>query len=141
MKRKWIFLPVVLGPLLHGGGRASGSESTEVDAGVPSRPRSFGEGMTRPSLLRGSSPLTYTADWLEKGKDGDLIVKSTLTREGRTIDCKLVNSVDYMNEETLKWLSQQRWTPVTFQGEPVEVRYVFQFAFRQGLAPQRGGGW
>jgi hypothetical protein len=60
---------------------------------------------------------------------------------GNTVDCQILKPVEYMNEETLRWLSQQRWTPVTFRGESVEVSYVFQLAFRHGVAPQRNGGW
>jgi Gram-negative bacterial TonB protein C-terminal len=109
--------------------------------GAGTTPPTFGEGMTRPSLLPGSPALAYSAEWLEKGKAGAMIVRCTITRQGNTVDCQIFKPVEYMNEETLRWLSQQRWTPVTFRGEPVEVSYVFQFAFRHGVAPQRNGGW
>jgi periplasmic protein TonB len=35
-----------------------------------------------------------------------------------------------MDQVVLAALAQQRWTPVTFQGRPVSVDYMFPFTFK-----------
>src|SRR5215813_396471 len=105
-------------------------------------PSSFGEGMNRPVLVRGGSPpLRYSQEWVEKGRDGNFIVRCTLGVDGRCRDCVIVQGIEFMNEETVRWLEQQRFTPVLYRGEPVAVLYVFQLRYVHGSPPSRSGGW
>src|SRR5262249_58153486 len=80
----------------------------------PPSPGPFGEGMNRPVLVRGSPPLSYSQQWLEKGRDGNFIVRCTLGVDGRCRDCVIVQGIEFMNEETVRWLGPQPLTPVHY---------------------------
>jgi hypothetical protein len=127
--------------MLHADPAPGSRKTEEVDAGLPPTPTPFGEGMTRPVLQSGSPPLTYSEEWVERGGNGSLIVRCAITREGRIRDCTIVSPVEYMTEQTLRWLAEARFTPVTRNGEPQQVWYVFRFVFAHGRPPERAGGW
>lgn len=100
MLRDGMLLLLALLPLLQQETEPRAVPSPQVaDAGMPS---GSGEGMTRPVLLPGSPPLSYSPEWLEHGRDGILIVRCTVTRGGRARDCRLIQPVEYMNEQTLR---------------------------------------
>ena len=97
-------------------------------------PRPFGEGM-KPPTQKGDSPRLCAKEGLERRAAGTLLVKCTLTRTGEAKDCKIIRSVPWMDEQTLGWFSRSRWNPVTYDGEPIEVAYVFRFSFGQEYPP------
>ncbi|MBI5542894.1 MAG: energy transducer TonB [Deltaproteobacteria bacterium] len=99
-----------------GGGGGATTERSEVLA--------FGEGMTRPELLSGEDP-SYTREAIEARVQGTVIVKCTITLDGRLTSCRVVKAVPHMQEAVLAALATRRYRPVTFQGQPVTVDYVF----------------
>ena len=62
--------------------------------------------------------------------EGIMLVKCTITTEGNVTNCQIIKPVPLMDQVTLKWLSTAKYTPVTFQGHPVAVSYVFTFRFK-----------
>ncbi|WP_343073365.1 energy transducer TonB [Pyxidicoccus fallax] len=80
--------------------------------------------MTPPKLLEGP-PIEYTPEAIAAGAKGTLIAKCVITREGRIRDCEVIKGVEPMNDVVVKALQARRYTPVMFQGTPVEVKYTF----------------
>ena len=89
----------------------------------------FGPGMTRPVRLSGEDP-SYTREAREAGVEGMLVVRCTITSEGRLEDCRVIKGLPHMDAEVLRALSTHRYSPVTFQGRPVRVGYVFNVRLR-----------
>lgn len=85
----------------------------------------FGEGMTRPIQLEGRDP-QYTREALAAGVQGVMIVKCVITTEGRLQQCRTIKPLPHMEQAVLEALATKRYKPVTFQGRPVAVDYVFQ---------------
>jgi TonB family protein len=99
---------------------------------------SFGEGMTRPILLSGPGGTRvpqYTYEARVAESEGLSIVKCTITVQGTVTDCEVLKSVRYMDKAVLEWLAGAKYSPVTFQGHPQAVKYVFNFRFK--LEPAR----
>jgi periplasmic protein TonB len=84
----------------------------------------MGPGMT-PPRLRAGPPLAYTREALEARVEGTLLVKCVITREGETEDCRIVKGLPHLSEPVREALEARRYTPVTFQGKPVSVSYLF----------------
>ena len=62
---------------------------------------------------------------------GLLIVRCILSVEGRAEDCRIVKPlVPALDREVLQWLAGSSWSPVTLDGKPQRVSYVFNFNFR-----------
>ena len=75
------------------------------------------------------------------GVSGLVIVKCVLTREARAQDCVVVKKLGpSIDQVIVDWLYGSTWTPVMFQGQPVQVSYVFNFKITApaGLAPDAG---
>ena len=99
----------------------------DLRAWLASVPLPFGEGMTRP-VLQGP-PFKLRDDALPTR--GLLIVKCTLTTVADARDCKLIKGLnDAVDGAVMLWLAEQRWTPVTFEGRAITVKYVFNFLLR-----------
>jgi protein TonB len=84
----------------------------------------FGEGMTPPKLLSGGQ-LQYTREALEARVQGTMVVKCIITREGTVEDCRTIKGLPHMERAVRESLATRRYQPVTFQGRPVNVSYVF----------------
>jgi periplasmic protein TonB len=84
----------------------------------------FGAGMTPPRLVSGPA-LEYTREALEARVEGTLVVRCVITREGETEDCRVLKGLPHLSESVRAALDARRYTPVTFQGRPVSVAYVF----------------
>ena len=89
----------------------------------------FGEGMTRPQLISGRE-IVYTREAREAHVEGTLIARCTITREGEIRDCRTIKPVPLMTDAVVDALQTRLYTPVTFQGEPVAVTYVFNVRLR-----------
>lgn len=113
------FDPNYKGPYGPPGQGGTGQYTSEV---LP-----FGEGMTRPKQVSGRAAPEYTRDALEAGVEGKVIVRCTLSTEGRARDCQIIKSLPLMDRAILDWISNNRYSPVMFQGKPVSVKYVFIF--------------
>ncbi|MBI4957679.1 MAG: energy transducer TonB [Myxococcales bacterium] len=89
----------------------------------------FGTGMDRPHKLSGPDP-AYTPEARDAHVEGTILVQCSIGTDGRLTGCSILKSLPLLDRAVLDALAQQRWTPVTFQGQPVAVRYVFRFAFK-----------
>jgi protein TonB len=73
----------------------------------------FGEGMTRAAEV-----------------EGVMIVKCTITAEGSVTSCQIIKPLPHMESQVLNWLAGAKYSPVTFQGHPQPVSYVFTYRFK-----------
>lgn len=89
----------------------------------------FGQGMT-PPVLMGGPPLEYTEQARMARVEGTVIAKCVVTREGDVRDCRILRGLAHMDEEVLDALHHRRYSPVTFQGRPQSVSYVFTLRFK-----------
>jgi protein TonB len=83
----------------------------------------FGEGMTRPSLLSKVDP-AYTREAIEAKVEGLMLVKCVITKQGALQRCRVVKGLPHMNDAVLTALASWRFTPITYQGQPVDVDYT-----------------
>ncbi|HEU4403722.1 MAG TPA: energy transducer TonB [Polyangiaceae bacterium] len=80
-------------------------------------------------MLSGRQP-AYTREAVEAGVEGKLLVGCVITVRGELENCRIVKSLPWLDVEVLSALKTQRYTPVTFNGRPVPVFYMFPFSFR-----------
>jgi protein TonB len=84
----------------------------------------FGPGMTAPVLLS-SVPIAIPADAREARVSGTMILNCRLDLTGAVSDCRVIKPLPFMEQAVINALMQRHYAPVTFQGEPVTVRYIF----------------
>jgi TonB family protein len=84
----------------------------------------FQDGMSRPVPLSPPAPV-YTREALAARVQGTVIAKCVITTSGSLTGCRIIKGVPHMNEAVLAALKTSRYRPVTFQGRPVAVDYVF----------------
>ncbi|HEX8703091.1 MAG TPA: energy transducer TonB [Myxococcaceae bacterium] len=84
----------------------------------------FGGGMKAPKRISGA-PIQYTREALEARVKGMLVAKCVITREGEVETCKLIKGLPHMDVAVLSALETWRYTPVTWQGKPISVSYIF----------------
>lgn len=84
----------------------------------------FGAGMNRPSMVSGRDPV-YTRDALAARVEGLMIVRCTITTSGAITNCRVIKELPHMKQAVLDALYSRRYTPVLFNGQPVNVDYVF----------------
>lgn len=99
-----------------------------VGTGTGNAPLLFSaeQGMTLPRRIAGADPV-YTREALEAGVQGTLIAKCVITAEGAVQGCQILKGLPHLDRAVLEALRAQRYTPVTFQGKPVAVSYLFTF--------------
>lgn len=113
-----------------GAWRPEGSAIPPAATPSPSeRPARFGAGMTPPKRLCGRLP-RYSELALEIGSKGLMIVRCVIRTDGVLSACDVIKGLDYHNEVALDALYSQRYTPVTVDGQPVAVDYVFNIRMR-----------
>jgi TonB family C-terminal domain len=86
--------------------------------------------MTRPELQsspNGKKAPDYSREAREARVSGLMIVKCVITTEGRVQNCQIIKPIPHMEQPVLSWLQASRYSPVTFQGKPQQVSYVFNF--------------
>lgn len=88
----------------------------------------FGLGMERPHKVSGPDPV-YTREAREAKVQGKVLAQCTITTDGRLVGCSIARGLPFMDQVVLQALSQQRWSPVVFQGQPVSVFYTIPFNF------------
>lgn len=98
--------------------------SPPQSAAFHSGPLPFGDGMTRPHLVSGP-PIRYTAAALAAKVEGTMIVRCTVSPSGTVSDCQAIKALPFMKDAVISTLQKRKYTPVTFQGKPVSVKYVF----------------
>ena len=89
----------------------------------------FQGGMTPPKMLSGSQ-INYTQEARRAGVEGTMIVKCVITTEGRVRDCRILKGLPFMEEAVMDALSSRTYQPLTFQGRPVNVSYVFNIRLK-----------
>lgn len=89
----------------------------------------WGPGMTQPELISGQDP-EYTREALEARVEGTAIARCVLTIEGRAQQCRVLKPLPFLSDAVLRSLETRRYRPVTFDGKPVAVEYVFYFRFK-----------
>jgi serine/threonine-protein kinase len=85
----------------------------------------FGEGMSRPEQLQAGKPIQYTREALTAKVEGLMIVKCVINTRGQVERCRVIKSLPYMEDAALEHLTSRLYKPVTYQGKPVAVEYVF----------------
>lgn len=84
----------------------------------------FQEGMTRPAPITAPA-VVYTRQARQARVEGTVLAKCVVTTAGSLTGCRIVKGVPHMNEAVLEALAASRYKPVTYQGRPVNVDYVF----------------
>ena len=93
-------------------------------AAAGNRPLPYGEGMSRPEQLDGKE-IAYTREALAAKVQGTMLVRCTITREGRVENCRTLKSVPHMEETVLEALQSRVYKPILYKGVVVAVDYVF----------------
>jgi protein TonB len=88
----------------------------------------FGEGMSPPRLIEGSDPV-YPLAAREARVEGTMIVRCVITTTGTLQRCRVLKSLPWLEQPVLEALARRRYTPVLFQGRPVNVEYVIPLRF------------
>lgn len=88
----------------------------------------FGEGMSPPRLLEGPDPVV-PREAREARVEGTMLVKCVITTAGALQGCRVLKSLPFLEEPVLEALARRRYTPVLFQGRPVNVEYVIPLRF------------
>ena len=89
----------------------------------------FGAGMNRPVLLSGKDPV-YTKEALAAGVEGIMIVRCTIKKDGSVTNCRVIKSLPHLDKVVIPVLTGRRYSPVLYQGQPVNVDYVFNLRFK-----------
>jgi protein TonB len=84
----------------------------------------FGAGMERPKPLPGNRQPQYTREAREARVEGTMLVQCVITTSGALTGCRVLKSLPFMDKAVLDAMSTWHFTPVTFQGRPVNVQYV-----------------
>ncbi|WP_224245803.1 TonB family protein [Hyalangium gracile] len=87
-------------------------------------PMPYGQGMSRPEQLEGKE-ITYTREALAAKVQGMMVVKCTITRQGRVENCRTIKPVPHMETAVLDALRSRVYKPILYKGQPVAVDYVF----------------
>ncbi|MBJ6765678.1 TonB family protein [Myxococcaceae bacterium JPH2] len=89
----------------------------------------FGAAMT-PPVRQGGEPLAYTHEALAARVEGSLVVKCVITDTGKVHKCRVIKGLPFMDEAVVEALESWHYSPVTFQGRPVSVSYVFNLKLK-----------
>ena len=100
---------------------------------LPAGVLTFSDRMTRPKLQsspNGQRSPDYPEDARASLVTGLVIVRCTITEKGTTEDCTIVKPLfPSLDREVLDWLGRSTWSPITLDGQPRRVSYVFNFNF------------
>lgn len=106
------------------GGVAGGVVGTPPAPATPVR-MEFNDTMTPPKMMAGPN-LQYTDKAREREVEGLMIVKCVITIEGAVHDCRVLQSLPFMDRAAIEALEKRRYSPALLQGKPVEVDYTFR---------------
>lgn len=120
----------VIGGVLGG---TLGGTGTGTVAPPPPPPQNqvlaFGAGMERPSVLSPISPV-YPREAREAKVEGTMIVRCVIRKAGNLDNCRIIKSLPFMDAPVLAALAKARYTPVTFQGQPIDCEYTIPFKMK-----------
>ena len=100
-----------------------------MDCGDEHNPCEYIPQMEKPVLLSGSKP-QYTRDAALAGVEGTLVLSCVIDTDGSVDGCRTLRGLPHLEEEVRRALATQRYRPFRVNGQPVSVRYVFNFTFR-----------
>jgi protein TonB len=106
------------------GGVVGGQVGSTTPIPVQNTVIPFGAGMNRPSMVGGRDPI-YTKEALAARVEGLMIVRCTINITGAITNCRVIKELPHMKQAVLDALYSRRYTPVLFNGQPVNVDYVF----------------
>jgi protein TonB len=107
------------------GGVAGGVQGGVVGAPPQTGRLEFNDAMIPPSMIKGPSP-RYTNEALEHEVQGLMVVKCVVTTEGLVRECRVLQSLPFMDRAVVDALEHRLYTPALLQGRPVEVDYTFR---------------
>jgi serine/threonine-protein kinase len=93
----------------------------------------FGEGMDPPMRTAGPT-LEMPREALTAGAEGTMVLKCTISERGSVSNCRVLKEVPFMRRAVLDYLTAGLYSPVSFNGTPVSVDYVFNVRI---IAPKR----
>ena len=96
----------------------------QVDGGTSSAVPNFHEPMTRPVPVK-RIEWRYPPELAARHVSGLLVVACVLSEEGVVEDCEAVKPLAGATDWAIAKLKSTRYTPVTLDGKPVRVRYVY----------------
>jgi TonB family protein len=104
------------------------------DAGVTAAP-AFAGVMTRPVPL---TPIDwrYPDEARVNNPRGVIILKCVIDEQGVVDDCQIIRSLPGVTEWAIRKLKETRYRPVTLDGKPIRVAYVFNIALRMNGEPR-----
>ncbi|MEO8181000.1 MAG: energy transducer TonB [Deltaproteobacteria bacterium] len=128
--------PASTAPTDASGAAVSGSAATQsgvpdgaaTGSGGPTQILPFGPGMTRPRQISGRKP-EYTRQAIAARVQGKVLARCVITSTGAVEDCQLIKGVPLLTDIVLDRLHESRFEPVTYQGRPRSIRYVFTYNF------------
>jgi protein TonB len=80
--------------------------------------------MTPPAKVAGPDP-EYTQKALDHEVQGVMKVKCIVTIEGMVRNCRVVQSLPFMDRAVLDALERRRYKPAMLQGKAIDVNYTF----------------
>nr|WP_240807687.1 energy transducer TonB [Polyangium spumosum] len=86
--------------------------------------------MGRPVLIGGPAQPPYPNEARSARVEGTVIAQCTITTEGRLRDCRILKGHPFLDSAVNTTLAQQRYSPMTYGGRPVSVRYNLTFKFK-----------
>jgi serine/threonine-protein kinase len=93
-------------------------------ASAGNKPLPYGAGMSRPEQLEGRE-IAYTREALAARVQGSMLVKCTITREGRVENCRVLKPLPHMEQAVVDALQSRVYKPILYKGQAVTVDYVF----------------
>ena len=117
--------------------------TAQGDGGTSSSVAAFHEPMTRPVPMK-RLDWRYPPELLARRVSGLIILACVLSEEGVVEDCEVVKPLEGATDWAVGKVKSTRYTPVTLDGKPVRVRYVYSIRLSAGGAPaarslRRGG--
>ena len=95
-----------------------------VLASAGNKPLPYGAGMSQPEQLAGKE-IAYTREALSARIQGNMLVKCTITREGRVENCRILKPLPHMERAVVDALQSRIYKPILYKGQAVTVDYVF----------------
>jgi eukaryotic-like serine/threonine-protein kinase len=95
-----------------------------VLAAAGNMPIPYGQGMSRPEQLEGKE-ITYTREALAAKVQGMMLVRCTITKQGKVENCRVLKPVPHMEATVLEALQSRVYKPILYKGKVVAVDYVF----------------
>ncbi|WP_224367245.1 TonB family protein [Hyalangium versicolor] len=88
------------------------------------KPLAYGQGMSRPEQLEGKE-IAYTREALAAKIQGTMLVRCTITKDGRVENCRILKPLPHMESAVVEALQSRRYKPILYKGQVVAVDYVF----------------